>query len=191
MPRTYATKHKLEIGRRFGSRVVVADAGRDGHGQRLWRVRCDCGGEADVLALVLIKGRSVTCMACTRRKQSGAGGVNWRGVGRVPGTAYRNFVAQAERRGIEWSLTIEFVADLFEKQGGKCALTGWPLEFFRGAHHGRGNASIDRIDSASGYVPGNVWIVHKNVNFAKQSLSVDDFVAMCRAVTEKFNGAGH
>ena len=91
-------------------------------------------------------------------------------------------MAQAERRGIEWALTIEYLADLFEKQNGRCALTGWPLVFFRGATHGRGDASVDRIDSAKGYVPGNVWIVHKDVNFAKQSLSAGEFIEMCRAV---------
>lgn len=39
-----------------------------------------------------------------------------------------------------------------------------------------GTASLDRIDGARGYVEGNVWWVHKDVNVMKMDLEVDYFV---------------
>jgi hypothetical protein len=155
----------------------------------MWIMRCDCGQEDEVAASLLMRGMANSCKLCARGVARGVNSPGWRGCGAVTGTAYRNFVAQAERRGIEWKLTIEFVAKMYDDQGGKCAMTGDPLYFFRGEKHGRGNASIDRIDSAHGYVPGNVHLVTKQVNFAKQSLPMAEFIEMCRRVATKFDKA--
>jgi hypothetical protein len=40
--------------------------------------------------------------------------------------------------------------------------------------------SVDRIDSSKGYVPGNVQLVCKWVNLAKQDYSNDDMEAVLR-----------
>lgn len=45
--------------------------------------------------------------------------------------------------------------------------------------------SIDRIDSSEGYLKGNVQLLHKDVNMAKQQYSQDYFVEMCKAVADK------
>ena len=182
------SKYKIDdyAGKRFGTRTVIKKTERR-NGYQMWVMRCDCGREEQVATTHLMRGRANSCKWCARGVARGVDSPGWRGCGAVTGTAYRNFVAQAERRGIEWKLTIEFVAELFEKQGGKCAMTGDDIHFFRGDKHGRGNASIDRIDSDGGYVPGNIHLVTKQVNFAKQSLSMDDFVDMCRRVATKFD----
>lgn len=43
-------------------------------------------------------------------------------------------------------------------------------------------ASLDRIDSAKGYVEGNVQWVHKRINLMKGTLSEKDFIAFCQMV---------
>ncbi len=72
----------------------------------------------------------------------------------------------------------------FEKQQGRCALTGWPLTIDHSSHGGPSTktASLDRIDSRLGYEPGNIQWVHKDVNQMKWHLSNDRFIEVCRAV---------
>ncbi|NBS68964.1 hypothetical protein EBT31_08615 [bacterium] len=78
------------------------------------------------------------------------------------------------RRFTEYAITVDQLADLWELQDGRCAISGVVL-----THHNDGtgikdfNASIDRIDSTLGYVPGNVQLVAYRANVLKQSLSAD------------------
>ncbi len=68
--------------------------------------------------------------------------------------------------------------DKLKAQGHRCALTGAPLKIGSGA-------SIDHIVPQSRGGPdeiGNLQWVTLEANRAKQDLSTDDFVALCRAV---------
>lgn len=73
-----------------------------------------------------------------------------------------------------YEITVEQLVDLWQRQEGRCAISGVVL-----THHNDGtgtkdfNASIDRIDSTLGYVPGNVQLVAFRVNILKQALSTD------------------
>ena len=98
---------------------------------------------------------------------------------------YTKFMTGAKTRGICWHLTIDDVADLMESQGGKCALTGWPIEFPQSGHPQRAPASIDRISSDGGYTRENVQLVIRHVNMMKQSYDNDYFIAVCVAVADK------
>lgn len=104
-------------------------------------------------------------------------------VGPVRVAWFNSFMKSALSRGLSWDLSIEDVASLYESQDRKCALTGWPVEW---AEAGWGHtASLDRIDNDQGYAVGNVQIVHKSANMARGSLSVEDFVALCKAVADR------
>ncbi len=98
-------------------------------------------------------------------------------------TGYRPYLANLlsksrdssrRRRFTEYEITVDQLADLWELQDGRCAISGVVL-----THHNDGtgikdfNASIDRIDSTLGYVPGNVQLVAYRANVLKQSLSTD------------------
>jgi hypothetical protein len=98
---------------------------------------------------------------------------------------FNRFKTGAPSRGIEWSITIDDVADLMEKQHSKCALTGWDIEFPECGHPQKAPASIDRIDSKIGYVPTNIQLVTRHVNMMKQSYSNDYFIEVCKAVANK------
>lgn len=111
------------------------------------------------------------------RKMSSHAG--WHGFGEISRTQYNNIRNNANQRNIPYDLTIEQLWQIYLDQDRKCALSGVEIGF---VHHRKGNASLDRINSQQGYVPGNVWWVHKDVNLAKQSLSADDFIALCRRV---------
>jgi hypothetical protein len=97
---------------------------------------------------------------------------------------FKRFETGAKLRGIDWLIDLDIVADLYEKQNAKCALTGWSIVFPETGHPQMSSASIDRIDSAFGYLPDNIQLVDKRVNMMKQQYSQDEFVSVCLAVAK-------
>ncbi len=169
------------VGKRYGMWTVVGGPQPDDpHKMTRWRVRCDCGNESYVRAVLLRNGGSSKCAKCrdsgefVKRHQN----ANWKGYGKVGGTEYNNMKRRAIKKGYAVEVTIEDLSALFEAQGEKCALTGIPLTI----HSGKGNGSIDRIDSKKGYVKGNVQWVDKRVNMMKNAIPEAEFVELCRLI---------
>ena len=96
----------------------------------------------------------------------------------------RDARANAKRRGLDFSIDAKDLLDIYENQGGKCALSGHEmtlgssddLELRRYA------ASPDRIDNERGYTNDNVWLVCQHANSMKSSTNLEDFIEWCRAV---------
>lgn len=67
MPDVY--RRPLEVGQRYGKRVVVAEAGRAAtkDNARLVLVRCDCGDVSTVRAPDLVRGLAWACRRCAQR----------------------------------------------------------------------------------------------------------------------------
>lgn len=90
------------------------------------------------------------------------------------------------RRNIEFNITSTDLIKLLVAQNGKCALTGWDLEFTRGGDFGASTnplvCSIDRKDNKVGYVLGNVQLVCWKINKIKNSLNDVEFKELCKAV---------
>lgn len=88
---------------------------------------------------------------------------------------------RAERNNLFFNLDLEFMIDLWNKQNGKCALTGLQMTTDQ---HGRlnTNISIDRIDSSKGYTKDNVQFVCSAVNFMKAKMDINDFIFFCKEV---------
>lgn len=107
----------------------------------------------------------------------------WKGVGKVSKTLYYRLGRNAQERGVPFLVTLEYISDLFDCQGGKCALTGLEIGFGKRTCDGY-TASLDRIDSSLGYVVGNVWWVHKDINYMKMDLPLSRFKELCRLVIE-------
>ena len=96
---------------------------------------------------------------------------------------FNSFYKSAISRGYIWEINIEDVATLYELQSGRCALSGWHIGWSEvGWNH---TASLDRIDNSTGYTINNIQIVHKSVNMARGTLSVEEFVDMCKAISDK------
>ena len=92
---------------------------------------------------------------------------------------YHGSKKNAKAKGYEHTLTVEFLVYLWNKQGGRCALTGVNLGFIGS---GWCAASIDRINPNLGYTPSNVQWTCWRPNEAKSNMTNEDFVAMCYAV---------
>lgn len=90
----------------------------------------------------------------------------------------------------ETDLTIDDLVLQWNLQQGMCPYTGWTLilpESTLGWQKGlKPNcASLDRIDSAQGYMKGNIVFVAVIYNYAKNAFTDEDVLTFCEAV------AGH
>jgi hypothetical protein len=167
-------------GQRFGKWEVVERA-ETARGMTRWLCRCACGAERTVFGKHLRSGQSAGCHPCSVK--AGQGHVQWKGVGEISGDWWSRHTGRtsrvySRRQGLVITITVQDAWDLFLAQGRKCALTGLDLHF---THRG-GTASLDRIDSAEGYVAGNVQWVHKDVNRMKNAFSQQRFVEVCGLV---------
>jgi hypothetical protein len=97
---------------------------------------------------------------------------------------FNQFKAGAELRGLIWNLSLDDLADLYEEQKQRCALTDLDIAFPLVGHPQKALASIDRIDSNVGYTIENIQWVHKDVNLMKQNLSEDILLKLCKQIVE-------
>ena len=106
----------------------------------------------------------------------------------------RTNLARAMNRGElshEVKVNADYCFEIGEEQDWECALTGDTLEFTRGGYNWLGkwcnpqSCTIDRIDSAKGYVVGNIQLITWEANCMKQHMNNSDFIAFCHAVAEK------
>lgn len=103
-------------------------------------------------------------------------------------TPFRWFLARVNHRKNKGphDLTVEYLKELWESQGGHCALTGismdlpWSTEGFLQRHPR--NASLDRVDNSLGYIRGNVRFLCFMANLARSDFTDDAVREFCVAV---------
>jgi hypothetical protein len=83
--------------------------------------------------------------------------------------------SDAKKKGTPFKISFDHVCHLLSKQQGRCAYSGQPLEF---APNSNNLVSIDRINSNKGYIYGNVQLITADINYAKNDMSHDRFLAM-------------
>lgn len=89
----------------------------------------------------------------------------------------------------------DFFMELWEKQNGRCALSGVPMTW--GVVYGRirsartsdehTQVSIDRIDNNLGYTRDNIQLVCYIVNYMRGYLSVDEFYIWCNSIIRQLS----
>ena len=84
----------------------------------------------------------------------------------------------------EFSITVLDVMKLYDKQDGKCAVSGIPMTLYSKLGAYSTGVSIDRIDSSKGYVKDNIQLVCIIVNTMKTAMSTDEFLNICKVITE-------
>jgi hypothetical protein len=98
----------------------------------------------------------------------------------IPVAWFNGKLRRAKQRDYEFTITIDYIWDIYIAQDKVCALSGVPISF-------NDTASLDRIDNAVGYVRENIQIVHKDINYMKYIYSQDYFIKMCNLVASKHN----
>ena len=81
------------------------------------------------------------------------------------------------------NLTIPYLAKLWFKQKGRCALTGIMLEYESGDPQSKNpyRTSVDRIDNNRGYVQGNVRLLTHWANNAKSTWPDEIFIKFVKS----------
>lgn len=118
-------------------------------------------------------------------------------IGDINGTLFTYLRRKAKERDLEFSITKQYLWDLFVAQQGKCALTGVDL-FISSTLIGNNKtgkrldrtkhtASLDRINNDVGYVVGNLQWIHKTINKMRREYSIDEYIYWCKLVANHAN----
>lgn len=99
---------------------------------------------------------------------------------------------RAKASDIPFFLTYENIEELFDKQEGRCALSGRPMTHLyrtcpdqpKTLLRNPTNASVDRIDSDGDYSVANIQLTQCVCNMSKQDQGNQNFIEMCRAISD-------
>lgn len=89
---------------------------------------------------------------------------------------------RAKKRGIFNNLVITDIYEIWDKQNGKCAVSGVDMTVDNYSGRISTNVSIDRIDPTQGYIRSNIQLVCSTVNMMKGSLNMDEFLFFCNEI---------
>lgn len=175
------TKFNDLTGKKFGKLTCLNQGDFCGN-HRTWICKCDCGNTHKTLATNLLSNKIKSC-GCIG-SSFGKNNINWKGYEEISGQYWNSIKTNAKKRKIECLISIEYAWKLFLKQEKKCAISGIELNFSENKKEkSRATSSLDRINSAKGYVEGNVQWVHKDVNKMKMNFNQEYFVNMCKKIS--------
>lgn len=98
---------------------------------------------------------------------------------------YKRIMLSIKRgRGVECTLTVTDLVDLFKEQNGRCALSGRLMLFPNGKQQADA-VSVDRVDCNKGYTKDNVRLVTFQANCARGAWSDDQLWEFCNSVIER------
>jgi hypothetical protein len=150
-----------------------------------WFCECDCGNSCTVRSAELLTGDTKSC-GCNRYTK-GESNFNYKGVGLLAMSKFTHIKYSATKRNLEFSVSIEYLWQLFQKQDGKCYYTGEELTLSTRNTKGGMTASLDRLDSSKGYLEDNVVWCHKDVNVMKMDKSEQEFYELCQKIVNHNN----
>jgi len=147
-----------------------------------WKLQCKCG---EVVSRAIQSVKTNKYNACPNCRK-GSGSHAWKGFQKIPKDVFNTIRHGAKAKDLPFEVSIEYLWKLYESQHGKCALTGWPIDF-NASYKDKCSktASLDRIDSSRGYVKGNLQWVHRDVNKLKKNIPNNTFISICQAVAKK------
>jgi hypothetical protein len=172
------------VGQTFGRLTVLEDAGRKihrpGNTSALSKCLCACGAETTVANSHLRSGHTQSC-GCFQRDQCSlpTGEAN-------DNLALYRIKQGARARNLEWALSDDVVRALLAAPCHWCGdirVNQLGKNYRLNGRHGYNG--IDRLDSASGYVAGNVVACCGPCNLMKRTMSVKEFVERCRRIANR------
>ena len=81
-----------------------------------------------------------------------------------------------------------YLVELYKRQKGLCAITGFPMKMERGGRtlheNYKYNISMDRINNRLGYVVGNIRLVTKQANVMRNRLEDHELIVWATAIVK-------
>jgi len=160
------------IGERFGLLLVIDRTEKRKNRSVVWRCKCDCGNWSEVTSDCLRRGKTKSC-GCRKdlirkRKPYKDASLN---------ALICKYKHKARKKKIPFELSKEEFRNITSKNCFYCGVE--PKQFDKNS----GNFGIyvyngiDRIDNEEGYVLDNCVPCCKTCNYAKNTLSINDFMA--------------
>lgn len=165
-------KRGLQIGDKYGRLTVVRYDHTRHRRRRYFLCRCDCGTEKVLQVNNVTSGNTKSCGCLSIEKKRGQ---------ILPGDAgvINHLVLQYKRhardRGIFYDLPRDEFERLIRSPCHYCGTSYSNLKKTKNCKDGFRHNGIDRLDSAIGYVTGNVVPSCRLCNFAKRDLTVAEF----------------
>lgn len=166
----------IRVGDKFGMLTVLEYSHRGGSlGVPYFKFQCECGTEKVMNGYRIANGNAVSC-GCYRRKRVVE--IGWKRKLPQKEAAVRalfcRYRCRSKDRHIEFSVSQDAFRELVIKPCTYCGKFR-PLNLRSHLKNIAYLSGLDRINSASGYVPGNVVPACCACNVAKASMSADEF----------------
>ncbi len=163
------------IGKQINNWTII---GKDQNNIR-WNCRCKCGFEK-IVESISILSKYKRCIKCAAKFKTVYT------VGEIPSSYWIKIIDGAKRRDLDFNITLEYVWCLFIYQQRKCNISGKLITFAKDYSHDflQQTASLDRIDSAKGYIIENVQWIHKDINKMKHAFPQEYFIQTCKEIAK-------
>lgn len=127
------------------------------------------------------------CVACSHLSKNGNTNNLQANNRKDQYSPFRWHLRNAKRRR-ECTITLEDLKEQWDKQKGICPYTGWRLKnaptMNERLDHTPNRASLDRIDSSKGYIPGNIQFISLMAQYAKNGWGDEELINFCEAVQQ-------
>lgn len=91
---------------------------------------------------------------------------------------------RAVKKKLEFNISLEYLKSLWNKQRGKCSITGLDMTHIILNGKMRTSLSIDRIDSNKGYTVDNVQLVCIVANMMKNNMTLNELKYFCNLIVQ-------
>lgn len=157
-------------GKRFRNLLVLRENTEKQRKRPYWDCQCLLCNTFVTLSSENVNNGSSKFCKCT---------IKW-GYEEISGNHWTRIKTCANKRNIEFNITIEYIWDLFIKQDGICALSGKKLILTKKFK----TASLDRIDSLKGYIKSNVQWIYKDLQYLKSDFPENEFFDWIKRIYE-------
>ena len=184
-------------GLKYGRLTVIKHSGKDKRNKHLWLCKCECGNEKIVVSDNLSSGKSNSC-GCLKKEFLANSGFQFRGIDDREYAVLKVQYSHLKRRHKKIDTIRSVISFLVFKDLSKSKCKYCGLEHSKEIEDRLSEKSdgkklsdnvikingIDRVDSNIGYTKENSVACCKYCNFAKHTMSEDDFYKWIRRVYE-------
>ena len=171
----------IKIGDKYKSWTVIGGPELFNGTHIKYEVQCECGTTKWVQANELTNSnRNFKCAKCAAKERGAAQAERNGKIGELTLTRFTKLQRSAEKRNIEFLVSLEYLSNLYKSQNHICAITGRQINSID-------DASLDRIDSSKGYIEGNVQWTTYQANVSKHIMTMEELYQFCKDVLNHAN----
>lgn len=179
----------IKSGQKWNRLEAVRELPKNKHGHRVYQFRCVCGTFKDVQPSLVVAGAVKSC-GCLQSETGPRNGFKRKLLPEevVKNAVFSVYRKRAERKKITFSLSKSDFVELISKDCHYCKSPPGNFSFsgfsrYRGTFISNG---IDRIYSSEGYTANNTVTCCKTCNFAKSTMTQEEFKIWIRRIFENW-----